>query len=155
MRLSCRCVAFSPSGKSRSLLQSRSKNRLYPCFWTVQGSLRGAARSFRTTPTPVFFDLNVGLGPFLSILFLSINWSLSSLTPLTLWQSFNLWRRRHRQRRFEFPAAAVRSSSISIFSFFPPLSLRFLFLPSSIPILFAVSALVFCFPLGLNIYALD
>ena len=162
-------------GLSRPLLQSRSKNRLYPHFWTVQGSLRGAARSFRTF-SPIFFNLNVGLELSLSVLFLCINRSLSPLTPLTLRQSSNLRRQRgrwllDRQQQSEFPAVTVCSSSLSlslslslsIFSFFPPISLRSLFLPSSIPILFAVSALlftyffpsIFCFPLGLNIYALD
>ena len=45
---------------------------------------------------PVFVDLNMGLGLLLSVLFLSINRSLSPLTPLILWRSFNLRQQRDR-----------------------------------------------------------
>ena len=108
---------------------------------------------------PCFLQPERGVRAFLSVLFLSINQSLSPLTPLTL---------RWRQDRWLRLAAVILVSSGSrlfflslyffFFSFFPPISLRSLFLPSSIPILFAVSALlftfffpsVFCFPLGVR-----
>ena len=120
--------------------------------WMQKSDYAPIFEPFNLVLSLLFFILKVKI---LYLVTLSIGLSTPSVFLFQQHSNF-------RPRWFEFPAMALCSSSLYFF-FFPPISLCSLVLPSSIPLLFAVSALlftyflpsIFCIPLGLNIYALD
>ena len=145
--------------------QSRSKNQFIPLFLDHLGQSEKGCKVILNL-LPCFLRSEHGVRAFSISLFsssLSIGLSLSSPLlfsgdPSTSGSSeiggyeTSSGGLSFQQRQFILP--------LSLFFLFPSVSLRSLFLPSSIPILFAVSALlftyfspsVFCFPIELNIY---